>query len=253
MSPGTTHPVRRGFQLNCDLGEGEPPERTAALFEFVDAANVACGGHAGDDRSMGRCLELAARNSVHLGAHPGYPNREDFGRSSARGGLTVSRLEELLSAQVERLASLARDAGVVLHHVKLHGALYHDVETDRPLATAYLRIVASRWPGLRVFARAGGSVESVAQELGSEVEVWSEGFLDRGYREDGTLVPRGEPGSMLEDPALVLERLADLRGRGGCRATGGGWVALSPRTLCVHGDGPRALDLLAAVREVMPR
>jgi UPF0271 protein len=254
MSTRTTDTIHPAFDLNCDLGEGEGPDRAAALMAQVDSANIACGGHAGDDASMRWCLETAARLGVRAGAHPGFPSRQDFGRGQAgASGLTVAGLEQLLAEQVGRLADHAARAGVGLRHVKLHGALYHAVERDETLAGAYLSLMASRWPGLRVFALAGGVVERQAAHGGSGVEVWAEGFLDRGYQDDRTLVPRGDPGAMLENPGSVVERVKDLRERGGCRSVSGRWLELRPRTLCVHGDGARALEFLEAIRGVMTR
>ncbi len=159
----------------------------------------------------------------------------------------------LLEQQVRRLAVRAREAGVTLHHLKLHGALYHAVDRDPRLARTYLNWAAVRCRGVRVYARAGGAVEAESMRAGSEVEVWAEGFLDRGYMSDGRLIPREDPGALLDGIPQVLERLADLRDRGGCRAVDGTWVAMNPRTLCVHGDALHALEWLEAVRVVMPR
>lgn len=247
-----TDPLHPRFDLNCDLGEGEPPARTAALLALVDSANLACGGHAGDDDTMRRGLELARRHGVRPGAHPGLPVREDFGRGPA-GPLSPDQLESLLLEQVGRLARHAASLGVALHHVKLHGSLYHAVEADPSLARACLAVIAGNWPGLRVYGRAGGALECEARRTSPSVEVWPEGFLDRGYRADGGLVARGEPGAMIDSVDAVLNRLSDLRERGGCRSADGAWVSLRPKTLCLHGDGPHALEFLEAIRRVMPR
>lgn len=236
-----------GYDLNCDLGEGEAQERTEAVFGLVDSVNIACGGHAGDDATQRRCLELAGLHGVRAGAHPGIPDRAGFGRAQVEG-LTVGTFRDTVLGQVGRLQGHARAVGIPLHHVKLHGALYHAAE-DRPeLAGALLELVAGEWPGLRVYAQAGGGVIRAVQAMGSPVEVWPEGFLDRGYRSDGSLVPRGGFGALIDDPELVRERMQDLVTRGGVRAVDGGWVPLRVRTLCVHGDGPRSLDLLRALR-----
>lgn len=254
MSTRTTDTIHPAFDLNCDLGEGEGPDRATALLARVDSASIACGGHAGDDASMRWCLETAARFGVRAGAHPGFPSRHDFGRGQAGGqGLTVARLEPLLAEQVGRLADHASRVGMGLQHVKLHGALYHAVEKNEILARAYLGLMHSHWPGLRVFALVGGAVEREAARGGSGVEVWAEGFLDRGYLDDRTLVPRGDPGAMLENATSVVERLQDLRERGGCRSVSGRWLELRPRTLCVHGDEPGSVEFLEAIRAVMPR
>ncbi len=235
------------WDLNCDLGEGEPFLQTAALMAVIDSANIACGAHAGDDAGMRRCLELAGRLGVHAGAHPGFPDRASFGRAtSSPGPLTTESLAELLEPQVGRLMQHARELGVPLHHVKLHGALYHAVEGDPALARSYLGIVAANWPGMTVYARTGGHVVAAGRDSG--FPVWSEAFLDRGYRNDGTLVPRSEPGAVLHSAPAVLQRLRDLRAGGRCRSVEGAWIELSARTWCIHGDSPDAVALLRAVR-----
>lgn len=249
MSPRPTDPLSSDLDLNCDLGEHESRERAVAMLARVDSANIACGAHAGTDASMGWCLAEARRLGVRAGAHPGFPSRADFGRG-AGSRLSVDALGSLLEEQVGRLAAHAAACGVTLHHVKLHGALYHAVEHDPELARAYLHEVGRRWAGLRIYARAGGAVERERRRASHGVEVWAEGFLDRGYRDDGTLVPRGEPGALLDEPSAVLARWEDFRERGGCRTVSGAWLALRPRTVCVHGDGPRSLEILDALRRV---
>lgn len=236
------------FDLNCDLGEGEARQRTLTLLGLVDSANIAAGGHAGDEDSMRFCLTHAGRLGVRAGAHPGFPDRAGFGRAAA-APLTEAALRELLSEQVGRLSSIASLVGVPLHHVKLHGALYHAVESDAELARAYLSFLRDRFPGLVVFARSGGEViRAAAMEPNPAIAVWPEGFLDRGYRDDGTLVPRGAPGAMLPDFATVRQRLADLAERGGLHSVTGRWIELRPRTLCVHGDSPQAIEWLEEIR-----
>lgn len=236
------------MDINCDLGEGEPRERTEELISLIDSANIACGGHAGDDASQRFCLETAARRNVRPGAHPGLEDRSGFGRAEVTG-LTPGRLAALLDEQVGRLAVHARGLGVVLHHVKLHGALYHAVEAEPALTEAYLGWVAERHPGLKVYARAGGAVERASRRRPGGVEVWAEGFLDRGYLPDGTLVPRGQPGALLDSPGAVRERWRELVGKGGVRAIDGRWLPLAVRTVCVHGDGAESVSMLRAVRD----
>jgi len=225
------------WDINCDLGEGEPLARTRALMRWVTSVNVACGGHAGDLRSMERCARLSVRHGVHLGAHPGLA--DGFGRSAC--AVSVQSLETLLVQQVGTLQAVARACGTRVHHVKLHGALYHAVEREAPLRGAFLLAMARWFPGLKVYALADGPVAAEAGRAG--VVVWQEGFLDRGYRDDGTLVPRGEAGAMLTDPRARRERLDRLRGGGSLFSVGGHPLAVHPRTLCVHGDSDDSVRL----------
>lgn len=239
------------FDLNCDLGEGEPPDRTLALLDLVDSANLATGGHAGDERSLRFGLAQARLRNVHAGAHPGLPGGGDFGRT-ARHPVSPDDLRTLLADQLDRFAAVASELGVPWHHVKLHGALYHAVEADPDLARVYLEGVVRHGPGRAVYARCGGEVQAAASRVPG-VDVWAEAFLDRAYADDGTLVPRGTPGALVTEPAEVRRRLVDLRTRAGLPTAGGGWVSLQPRTLCLHGDSPRAVECLREIRREMPR
>jgi len=238
------------IEINCDLGEGESREHTQALMRHLDAASIACGGHAGDDESMAACLDLARKQGVLTGAHPGFPDRTTFGRDvpSEFGSM---ELRELLDHQVGRLAAIARDLGTSVRHIKLHGALYHLVDHDVRLGTAYLDHIARRWPRLTILSRSGGDVSRRAGMFG--LRVLAEGFLDRAYRNDGTLLPRGESGAVLEDPAEVVRRCQLLLDQGGWPSVDGTWLPIAAETLCIHGDSPGAVRMLEKIRETFPR
>jgi UPF0271 protein len=229
------------FDLNCDLGEGEPRARTEALMRLITSANVACGGHAGTTASMKLCVRLAKKDGVRLGAHPGPPCKDDFGRGAIKA--TPQQLERWLLEQVGALQGVAREHGVRLHHIKLHGALYYASETDPQLARCYIRTVRREWPRVKIFALAGGSVADVAGRAG--ITVWEEAFLDRGYRDDGTLVPRGEPGALMKTVREVLART--LQATGEVLSASGKVLRLFPKTLCIHSDTPRSVRLAQAV------
>lgn len=236
--------------LNADLGEGEPRALTPSLIAHVDLANIACGGHAGDRESMTFCLERARATAVQAGAHPGIARPGSFGRG-APDALTADALKALLDEQVGRLLDAAAAVSVPVLHLKLHGTLYHQVDADPGLGRAYVDHVRRCWPSLAIIARTGGGVVEQARERGHPV--LREGFLDRGYRADGTLVPRGSAGDLLHDPRLVLERLRSLQTRGGWPAIDGAWIGLDVDTLCVHGDSPGALRILESLRRAFPR
>jgi UPF0271 protein len=235
------------LDLNCDLGEGEPSALTRALMRCVTSANVACGGHAGDLETMASCVGLAKQFGVRLGAHPGPWGRGDFGRGPLK--LAAGDLELLLVQQVGALERLARTKHVRLHHIKLHGALYHASESDKGIARAYLAAVRAWWPRCVVFARAGGTVARMARRAG--VRVWEEAYLDRGYREDGMLVPRDEPGAILDDQRSVKQRLERLIADGVIETVSGRPLQLQPRTLCLHSDTPRAVQFVRLARRML--
>jgi UPF0271 protein len=235
------------LDLNCDLGEGEPPARTRALMRWITSANVACGGHAGSAASMALCVRLAKRWGVRLGAHPGLCSRADFGRGRTR--LSPDELELLLLHQVSALERMARAEGVRLHHIKLHGGLYHATEEDSALAARFLKVAARWWPNAKVYARAGGRVAQLARRAG--VPVWEEAFADRAYRDDGTLAPRGEPGAVLTDARTVIARAWTLLEQGEVQAQSGRTLRVRAQTLCLHSDTPGATTLARALARTL--
>lgn len=233
--------------LNCDLGEGEPWTRTRALLRQVSSANVACGGHAGDAPTMERVVVEARTLGVRLGAHPGVAGA--FGRGEVT--LSPGQLRILVLHQAGALETVARRHGGRLHHLKLHGALYHAVEQDESLGRAYVEAVARWFPKARIFARAGGRVLELAREAG--VDAWAEGFIDRAYHADGRLVARGRDGALLTGRREILARLRDWRRTGRWQSLEGPWVAVAARTLCLHGDTPGAPALARALRRELDR
>ncbi|MFM1769274.1 MAG: hypothetical protein RJA22_1803 [Verrucomicrobiota bacterium] len=234
--------MKRPFDFNCDLGEWESPSRTRALLRRITSANIACGGHAGDARTMLRCVRWAREWGVRVGAHPGLPDRAGRGRSAIP--LSPAALEQLLREQVGALAAIAHGEGMRLHHIKLHGALYHATEQDARLAQRYLSVVARLWPGVVIYARAGGRVAALAPRG----RVWNEAFLDRRYRDDGTLVARDEPGAVLPTLQAMREQARTLMATGEVVTASGTRIRLRPKTLCLHSDTPQALQLAAALR-----
>jgi UPF0271 protein len=234
------------LDLNCDLGEGEPRSRTRALMRWITSANVACGGHAGDLGSMTQCVRLCQEFGVRLGAHPGTWSRVDFGRGECE--IPAAKFEMLLLHQISALEHLAKTQGVPLHHIKLHGALYHAAEREEPLARAYLETIRRFWPRAKIFARACGRIVQMAPRYG--LVAWEEAFADRAYRDDGMLVPRTEPGAVLTDLKAVVGRVKDLRSGRGILSESGLRLALRPQTLCIHSDTPNALAMARAVHRV---
>jgi 5-oxoprolinase (ATP-hydrolysing) subunit A len=236
-----------GWDLNCDLGEGEPWARTRALLRQITSANVACGGHAGDALTMERVVVEAKALGVRLGAHPGVPGA--FGRGEVT--LSPGQLQTLVLQQVGALDLLARRHGSRLHHIKLHGALYHAVENDKALGRAYVEAVTRWFPKVKIYARAGGLILTLAREVG--VAAWAEGFIDRAYCANGQLVPRNQDGALLTRSREITERLREWRQTGGWKSLEGSWVAVPAQTLCLHGDTPGAMALARALRREMDR
>ncbi|HMJ63872.1 MAG TPA: LamB/YcsF family protein [Candidatus Binatia bacterium] len=236
------------FDLNCDLGEDEPLARTRLLMAHVTSANIACGGHAGDVASMRRCVRLAKTYRTLVGAHPGLCDRDNFGRSDTR--IDANELELLLLQQVGTLDRIATEEHVKLHHIKLHGALYHATERDANLARAYLSIVRHWWPKVIVYAFAGGTLARYARRVG--VEVWQEAFLDRNYRDDGSLGPRSEPDALLTDLGEIRKRLDLLSTKRRIITHSEASLPIRAQTLCVHSDTPGVSRIVRMLRRLRP-
>lgn len=219
--------------MNVDAGETESePE---ALWTIPHALNIACGGHAGDARSMERVLRACSERGVRAGAHPSYPDREGFGRRTV--SLATEALEASIAAQCRALRVVAERVGIALAHAKMHGALYHDAARDPAIAEACVHAVRAELGGVALVGPAGSELERAARAVGSPF--LREGFADRGRNPDGSLVPRGKPGALVEDPARAAAQARELAESG------------TVDTICVHGDTPGALAIARAVREAL--
>jgi UPF0271 protein len=217
------------------------------VLPFVTSASVACGGHAGDEATMRATVRLALRHGVRIGAHPGFPDRDGFGRRVTTRD--AGEIAALVAAQVAALAAIAAAEGAALGHVKPHGALYNLSAADPEVAAAIARAVRAALPGGRLVGLAGSCSLVAARDVG--LEALAEGFVDRGYRADGTLAPRGVPGALLDDPAQAARRAVALA-RGAALATvDGAAIVVRCDTLCVHGDAPGAGATARAVRQAL--
>jgi len=237
--------VRGSVDLNSDLGEGAGTD--AAIMPLITSANIACGGHAGNESTMRSGVELAMRNKVAVGAHPGYPDRERFGRVAL--DMPASELSEAVRRQIDAIVGIASRLGARLSHVKAHGALYNQAERDAAVARTILMGIqaASGGSDLVVFAPPGSAMHTEAEGLGMHVA--REGFIDRAYEPDGTLRPRTLAGALITDPAAAAAQALSFVRDGGTRATDGTFLELEVDTLCVHGDTPGAPEIVRAVRE----
>ena len=236
--------------LNCDLGEGfgrYSLGEDEAMLRVVTSANVACGLHAGDPIVMAQTVRLAAQNRVAVGAHPGYPDLQGFGRRAM--ALSSDELEAFILYQIGALAGFARAAGVPLVHVKPHGMLYHTVARDARLADAVARAVFAFDPHLLLVTLPGCALEQPAHALG--LRVAREGFADRAYRADGALVPRSEPGAVIHDPAQAAQRAVRMIAHREVETIDGRILPLHVDTLCIHGDTPGAASIAASLRAAL--
>lgn len=228
------------MKINCDLGE-LPQLATSGVQEqilaLVDLANVCCGAHAGSLELTRLTMRQAAAAGVRVGAHPGYPDPEHFGRRPLYGKqFDSSQVSELVASQVAIAQEAAREAGLSLYHVKPHGALYNEAAADGEVAEAIARGVRMVLRDVFLVGLAKSTMVNVFRRQG--FVVLREAFADRRYTPAGLLVPRTEPGAMIEDPAEACAQLATLR--------------KFSDTVCVHGDGPHVLELLTALKAQSP-
>ncbi|TME64657.1 MAG: 5-oxoprolinase subunit PxpA [Chloroflexi bacterium] len=239
--------MRGSVDLNSDLGEGAGTD--AALMPLITSANIACGGHAGNDNTMRAAIELAMKNGVVVGAHPGYPDRERFGRVPLE--MDPRELIEAVRRQIDAIAGIASRLGARVAHVKAHGALYNQAERDPAVARNILFGIQAATGGheLVVFAPPDSAMYAEAKAMGMKAA--REGFIDRAYEPDGTLRPRTIAGALVTDPAAAAaQALAFLRD-GGVTTTDGSFLKLEVDTLCIHGDTPGAAEIALAVREAL--
>ncbi len=229
--------------LNCDLGEGAGQD--AELMPLITSANIACGAHAGDPATMRETVALARAYGVAIGAHPGFPDREHFGRREQV--MAPGAAGEWVADQIRMLQGIAGETGTIVTHVKLHGALYNMAARDRALAEGILAALAGV-PGRPTLVALSGSVlERLARE-GGVVPVVAEVFADRTYRPDGSLTPRAQPGAVITDEAQAVAQVRRLVRDGLVGTTDGGTVALRAETICLHGDGLRAVAFARRLR-----
>ncbi len=233
------------IDLNADLGEGEPTD--AEILSVVSSCNVACGGHAGDEDTVSKTIALALANGVATGAHPSYADRKNFGRSS--GFAVGDELYDSLVLQVELFADVAARLGSVFTHVKPHGALYNDAVRDAELADIIARVTAEAPGEPALVGMADSEMESAAARHG--LRFIAEGFVDRAYESDGSLVSRTEPGAVHTDISVVTSQAVGLAERGRVTARNGEVINVSADTLCIHGDTPGAETAARAVRDVL--
>lgn len=234
------------IDLNSDLGEAYGPWAMgpdAALLDLVTSANVACGGHAGDPETMFRTLTQAARRGVRVGAHPGYADPMGFGRRIIP--MSPDEITRMVAAQLGTLIGMAALAGTEVAYLKAHGALANLAAEDPSVARAILAALRAVAPGLPLLAISGTCQETEARALGHPV--FCEVFADRAYRPDGRLVPRSRPDAMLHGTEAIERMLGFLR-TGLMPVAGGGTVALTAHSICIHGDSAEALDLARGLR-----
>jgi UPF0271 protein len=232
--------MTRAIDLNADVGEGFAD---AELMPFLSSCSIACGGHAGDEDTMREAVRLAVKYDLAIGAHPSFLDRAGFGRTVTTND--PAAIEALVSAQIVRLADVARREGARLAHVKPHGALYNLAARDGDVARAVARAVRRTAPDAALLLLASSGALAVARAEG--LRVLAEGFADRGYRADGTLAPRGSTGALITDPDGAADQALSIAAHGRVTTIDGRSLALAADTLCLHSDTPGATAIAERV------
>jgi UPF0271 protein len=223
------------IDLNCDMGEGMGNE--TFLLPFISSANIACGYHAGDAEEMKRVVDCCIKNNVAIGAHPSYPDKENFGRTAMH--LSTSEIYLLVKNQLEILHTIVVTAGATLHHVKPHGALYNMASKDAAIAHVIATAVKDFSAELIYYGLSGSVMIEEAKNIG--LRTAQEVFADRTYQPDGSLTGRTETNALITDVAIAIQQVLQMVNNKTVTATNGATIALHADTICIHGDGVHAV------------
>ncbi|WP_135502077.1 LamB/YcsF family protein [Roseovarius aestuariivivens] len=236
--------------LNADMGESFGPwvmGDDAALLDIVTSANIACGQHAGDWDVMARTMAAARDRGVGIGAHPGFPDLQGFGRR--RMTIPPESLANLVRYQLGAAMGMARAAGAEVRHLKLHGALANMASEDKAAARACYEAALSVAPDIVIMVLAGTAQQAAVAELGCRTAC--EIFADRAYNDDATLVDRSQPGAVIHDPEAAAARMVKMVGDGAIITESGKRIATRIDTICLHGDTPSAVKIARHVRDAL--
>ena len=240
----------RTIDINSDLGEFSDAahlESDRQVLTRVTSANIACGFHASDPLTMMKSVRMARDAGAAIGAHPGYPDREGFGRREMK--MSPDEVRAMVLYQIGALQTICRAEGTKLHHVKPHGALYNMAAKDEALALAIAEAIARTDEKLILVGLSGSLMEMAAKAKG--LRFAAEVFADRAYEDDGTLVSRSKPGAMIEEESLAFSRMIRLMREGVIESINGREIPLAADTICVHGDSPKALAFARGLREAL--
>ncbi|WP_435622551.1 5-oxoprolinase subunit PxpA [Flagellimonas sp.] len=238
---------KQWVDFNCDVGEGIGNE--AQLFLYISSCNIACGGHVGDEISMIETIKMAMHHEVKVGAHPSYPDKENFGRKVMP--ISADKLRESLLGQLTTFQRVATRLGAVVFHIKPHGALYNQMASDSDLAILFLEVIKESGLPRRIYAQYGSQIASLAEKNG--VEVLYEAFADRNYLDDGSLVPRSNTDALISEPSQVLKHVLTMIKEGEVIALSQNRIKIKADTICIHGDTPTALEILQYLSSELPK
>lgn len=226
------------IDINCDVGEGVGNE--VALFPYISSCNIACGGHAGNPATMKSIILLSQSYRLKIGAHPSYPDRENFGRISME--ISRDHLIESIRKQLAVIANILQIEGVKLHHIKPHGALYNDIAKDASLASIFLEAIHTYKEETVLYVPYNSEIEQLARTKGFIIN--REAFGDRNYNEDLSLVSRSKNNALIETPKAVLQHLLSIIKDQKVKTISGKCINIKADTVCIHGDTAAAVEIL---------
>ena len=233
--------------INCDMGEGLGNDEM--LMRFITSTNIACGYHAGDTETMQKTIALAIRYKVKIGAHPGYEDKENFGRTQMK--LNEKEIYDLVKKQLEEMQRQVHLQKAKLHHVKAHGALYNMAAKDAMIARSIAKAVADFDKTLLLYGLSNS--EMIAEGKRAGLKTVSEVFADRSYQSDGTLTPRSESNALIKSEREAVEQALRMVQEQLVISTEGEFVNVDAETICIHGDGKYAVEFARALRDVFLR
>ena len=234
------------IDINCDVGEGIGNEKD--LLPLISSCNIACGGHAGDLQTMTDVIRLAFENKVKIGAHPSYPDRENFGRKSME--ISEDKLIESIQKQLTDFTSILEKENIQLHHIKAHGALYNDIAKDIVLAKVFLKAIEKFKNNFFIYVPFNSIIEHEC--LKQNFNIKHEAFGDRNYNADLSLVSRKLPNALLQDPQDVLIHLVRMLRKKQLKTYDDTLMNIEADTFCIHGDTPSAVQILMYLTEELP-
>ncbi len=241
---------KRRIDLNCDIGESFGPwvmGNDEAILPYVSSVNIACGFHAGDPTTMMQTLALVAPHNLQIGAHPGFHDRQGFGRREIQ--MSPREVYNSMVYQIGALLGCATACGLSLHHVKPHGALYNMAAKDALLADAIATAVYDVDPSLALYGLSGSEITRAGHEKG--LQVYHEVFADRTYRQDGTLTPRGDSSALISDDKQAIEQVLRMVEKGNVLSVDGTSVPIVADTICLHGDNSKAVIFAKLIVDVL--
>lgn len=233
------------IDLNCDMGEGL--DNDELIMPFISSANIACGAHAGNEDTMKRTVDLALQHRVAIGAHPGFEDKQNFGRTEMQ--LPLQQVYDLVTNQIEKLQKVCTSFHTHLHHIKPHGALYNMAATDAALANIIAKAIKDLNPGLIVYGLSGSYLVSESSLV--HLTTANEIFADRTYQEDGSLVSRKQPNALIENEELSIQQVLQMIWDQSVISISGKLIPIVAETICLHGDSKNAVQLAKKINQTL--